>query len=196
MISFEVQGYDDLGIGRVDVSLGQEEDPYFMVEYCQDNKILTNLPLEDQRIWRFIKHGLEGISIECNNVEVGRHMFKDSTRLQDCQNSKWTSKGVARMNFIRATEASTGIRGICTHSLYQPVANWINVLPANSATLHGSHVTYTCVRPFTKMVGNGTVTCLWAEADFIYKVEGQLSCEIGTKHENKFELVHLQDCSH
>ena len=109
MISFEVRGHDDLGIARVDVKLDQ--DPHYLVQYCQEEKSLVNLPSEDRRIWRFIKHGLEGISIICNEIEVGRIMFKDSTTPNHCQGSKWVSHEVAKMNFIKADEAAKGMRG-------------------------------------------------------------------------------------
>ena len=109
MISFEVRGSDQQGIARVEVKLDQ--DPHFFVEFCQNEKDLVNLPEEDGRIWTFIKHGLDGISIECNGVEVGRIMFKDSTIASDCLVSKWTTEKVAGVHFNTAEEASTGIRG-------------------------------------------------------------------------------------
>ena len=109
MISFEVRGSDGLGIARVEVKLDQ--DPHFFVEFCQNEKNLVNLPKEDRRIWTFIKHGFEGVSIECNGVEVGRIMFKDSTMANHCLVSKWTKVKVAGVHFIKAQEASTGIRG-------------------------------------------------------------------------------------
>ena len=110
MISFEVRGSDKQGIARVEVKLDQ--DPHFFVEFCQNEKNLVNLPSEDRRIWTFIKHGLEGVSIECNGVEVGRIMFKDSTIPQHCLVSKWTTVKVAGVHFNTAEEASKGIRGL------------------------------------------------------------------------------------
>ena len=111
MITFEVRSSDDNGIARIDVLLDQE--PHYFVQYCQANKNLENLPRphDNRRIWTFIKHGLEGVSIECNGIEVGRIMFKDSTIPGPCQDSRWNTDKVAKVNFIREEEASKGIRG-------------------------------------------------------------------------------------
>ena len=108
IIYFEVQDHDNQGMAKVEIKL--DHDPHFFFQYCQEDKNLENLPAENRRIWTLKKYGLEGIAIECNGVEVGGLMFKDSVQPHNCDASKWTTKKVKRVNFVQ-NDATLAMRG-------------------------------------------------------------------------------------
>ena len=109
-IFFEVGEQSGNGFARVVVRMGNI--PIYFVRWCQDDTPLTNLPAatDDTRIWKFIKHGFEGISIECNGVEVANLKFAESLKPQ-CQSSQWTSSTVEFIKFNPDWDRTVAIRG-------------------------------------------------------------------------------------
>ena len=81
----------------------------YYVRWCQDDTPLKNLPdaPDNIRIWKFIKHGFNGISIECNGVEVAALKFSEAR--SECSASKWTSTKVNFMKFNADWDKTVGI---------------------------------------------------------------------------------------
>ena len=109
-INFEVAKSMDRNFARVVVRLS--EPPIYYVQICQDDTPLKNLPptTDDARIWKFIKHGFEGISIECNGVEVAHLKFAESPK-PECQSSQWISSTVEFIKFNPDWDKTVAIRG-------------------------------------------------------------------------------------
>ena len=109
-IFFEVAEHTGNSFARVVVRMSQT--PIYFVRWCQDDNPLTNLPptTNDTRIWKFIKHGFEGISIQCNGVEVAHLKFAESLK-PDCQSSQWTSSTVEFIKFNPDWDKTVAIRG-------------------------------------------------------------------------------------
>ena len=88
------------------------QTPIYFVKWCQDDTPLTNLPpaSDDTRFWKFVKHGFEGISIECNGVEVAHLKFAESPK-PECNSSKWISSTVEFIKFNLDWDKTVAIRG-------------------------------------------------------------------------------------
>ena len=85
----------------------------YYVRWCQNDTPLKDLPPapDDIRIWKFIKHGFEGLSIECNGVEVADLRFSEAR--SECYDSKWLT---TKVNYIKFnpdwdTTVAVGITG-------------------------------------------------------------------------------------
>ena len=109
-IFFEVAEHTGNSFARVVVRMSQT--PIYFVRWCQIDTPLTNLPpaSDDTRIWKFIKHGFEGISIECNGVEVAHLKFAESLK-PECQSSQWISSTVEFIKFNLDWDKTVAIRG-------------------------------------------------------------------------------------
>ena len=109
-INFDIAKEIDSNFARVVVRLS--DPPIFYVHLCQDDTPLKNLPpaSDDARIWKFIKHGFEGISIQCNGVEVAHLKFAESLKPQ-CQSSQWTSSTVEFIKFNPDWDKTVAIKG-------------------------------------------------------------------------------------
>ena len=84
------------GFSRVVVTLS--DNPKYFVEKCQyETELLLDPAPNDLRIWSFVKKGLEGLSIKCNDVLVAELLFAESTN-PDCLSSEWVNR---KINFIR-----------------------------------------------------------------------------------------------
>ena len=95
-IFFEVANTAYDSFARVVVRLSST--PIFYIRWCYYDTPLRNLPdaPDNVRIWRFIKNGFEGISIECNGVVVANVRFGDAR--SECSASRWTDTEV---NFLK-----------------------------------------------------------------------------------------------
>ena len=93
-IHFRVAEQKGDGFARVVVRMSQI--PIFYVQWCQDDTPLTNFPPATKNInryWKFIKHGVEGLSIECDGVEVANLKFAEAPK-SECSSSKWVTSKV------------------------------------------------------------------------------------------------------
>ena len=83
--------------------------PIYYVRWCQNDTPLKNLPdaPDNIRIWKFIKHGFIGISIECNGVEVADLKFSEAR--SECSASKWTSTKVNWIKFNPTWDKTVGV---------------------------------------------------------------------------------------
>ena len=84
-------------------------DPKYYVSWCQNDTLLKTLPdaKKNIRVWKFIKHGFEGISIECNGVEVAALKFSEAR--SQCSDSNWTTTKVNFMKFNPDWDKSVGV---------------------------------------------------------------------------------------
>ena len=88
------------------------ETPIYFVEWCQDESPLTNLPAaaDNERIWKFYKHGFEGISIECNGVGVAHLKFEDAAE-SECLLSQWVTGRVKFLLLDSNLDKTIAIKG-------------------------------------------------------------------------------------
>ena len=108
------------------------ETPIYFVEWCQVDTPLTNLPAaaDNERIWKFYKHGFEGISIECNGVRVAHLNFAKATK-DECISSQWVSSKVKFISLDPDRDKTLAIRS----DLYLVISNLLTVDDAGSS--HG-----------------------------------------------------------
>ena len=83
---------------------------------------------------------------------------------------------------IQLEKSTPIISATCKNEFQTPVTwQFVERVNPTSLVLYGRELTFHCARPSMKMVGTGTVTCLWDSEDGveIYKTDGSLKCEIG-----------------
>ena len=104
---------EDSGSAFARVVVRMSETPIYFVEWCQGDTPLTNLPAaaDNERIWKFYKHGFEGISIECNGVLVAHLKFAEAPK-SDCLSSQWISSSVNFLFFDENYDKTFAIKGI------------------------------------------------------------------------------------
>ena len=109
-IHFRVAKLKDSAFAKVVVRMS--ETPIYFVEWCQGDTPLTNLPAaaDNERIWKFYKHGFEGISIECNEVLVADLKFAEAHKSQ-CLSSKWVSNRVSFLLFDPHFDKTLAMKG-------------------------------------------------------------------------------------
>ena len=118
-IHFRVAENSGSAFARVVVRMS--ETPIYFVEWCQGDTPLTNLPAaeDNERIWKFYKHGFEGIHIECNEVLVAYLKFSEAPKSQ-CLSSKWVSSRVNFLLFDTHSDKTLAIKGsIITYELFK-----------------------------------------------------------------------------
>jgi len=106
-IFFEVADRRYASFARVVVRMSRNSIYY--VRWCQHDTPLKNLPAapDNVRVWKFIKHGFEGISIECNGVEVADLKFSEAR--PECSSSQWTRTPVNFMKFNPDWDKTVGV---------------------------------------------------------------------------------------
>ena len=115
-ISFEVAETAHKSFASVVVRMS--DIPIGYVKWCHLDSPLKNFPEapDNVRIWKFSKHGLEGITIECNQVVVADIKFAESQL--GCSSSPWKA---SQVNFIKFNPdhdktVAIGTRGnFCAH---------------------------------------------------------------------------------
>ena len=109
-IHFRVAKIRGSAFARVVVRMS--ETPIYFVHYCQGNTPLTNFPAaeDNDRIWKFYKHGFEGISIECNGVQVADLKFAEAPKAE-CLSSEWVTSGVVFLLFGPNADETLVIKG-------------------------------------------------------------------------------------
>ena len=87
--------------------------PTGYVKWCLSDTPLKNFPdaPDHVRIWKFIKHGFEGITITCNGVVVADIKFGEAR--MECSSSPWKTKTVDFIKFhpYHDDTVAVGIRG-------------------------------------------------------------------------------------
>ena len=106
-IFFEVAEQRYASFARVVVRMSRNSIYY--VQWCQNDTPLKNMPEapDNVRVWKFIKHGFEGISIECNGVEVADLKFSEARA--ECSSSQWTDTPVNFLKFNPDWDETVGV---------------------------------------------------------------------------------------
>ncbi|XP_063678479.1 uncharacterized protein LOC134814313 [Bolinopsis microptera] len=171
-ITFEVTGSIKPLLSSARVVVVMDTDPTFYVEDCHHVSLMVNVPVapDNVRVWRFIKHGVQGLEIRCNGVQVAEIEFGDAPD-ERCRDSVWVDaeRGVRYINILDEDD-TVRVKEICQ----APLPVMPNIALEGSFGLFGDTVTLSCDKKDFVWHGADQITCVKGDdgSDY-YAYEGE-----------------------